>query len=314
MSRALPPLNSLRAFEAAARHQSFVQAAAELHVTPAAISHQIRELESRLGIELFVRHARGVDLSSLVARYRERVSAALRLLEDATARLMRVEIDGPLRLSVPASTAQFWLAPRLARLLAKFPGLQLQVCADDRLIDLAQGEADIAIRFGQGDYPGLHCRLLMSDAVSVLQANDGVQHGSSGTGGSPRVLLEDLGATEQEPWLSWPIWLRELRANSAETWHRVGFSDSGLALAACVAGAGMSINRLSLAYEYLHQQQLRAITAWRSTEFAYYLVHRTADAGSPRLLAFSDWLRAEVAEFAAEVQGTLGIALQTADG
>lgn len=298
----LPPLNALRAFEAAARTGSFAAAAAELHVTPAAISHHVRELESVLALRLFDRHAQRVAITPAGEQYRLRIGAALRAMEEATARLRRAEIDGPLRLSLPQSTAQWWLAPRLSRLVAEFPAMQLQVVGDSRRVDLRKGEADVALRFGAGDYPGLHSRLVIGDAISVLDA-------AANASDAPLRLLEDLGASPAEPWLHWAPWLRELGRASDRAPARIGFSDSGLALTACLAGAGWCIGRISLAFDPLQRGQLKPLAAWRPSEFGHYLVCRPEDADSQRVAAFGDWLSGAARQFAAAVRASTGLQL-----
>ena len=309
MPRRLPPLNSLRAFEAAARLGGFSRAADELHVTPAAVSQQVRELESRLGVTLFQRQPRGVRLTAQGEQYFAQVAEALQRVETATARLLRPRIEGPLRLSLPQSTAQFWLAPRLQRLLAESPGLQLQVIGDTRLADLRGGEADLALRFGGGDYPGLSSRLIMGDAASVLGLPDAARLRPPALAGAaaPHALLEDLGAGEAEPWLHWSPWLRELRRAELNDAPRIGFSDSGLGLAACRAGAGWCVARLSISLELLVEGSLQAMAPWRATEFAHYLVCRPEQEDDPRIRGFTAWLGDEAQRFAESAQATLGV-------
>ncbi len=310
MAARLPPLNSLRAFEAAARTGSFVAAAAELHVTPGAVSHHVRELEATLGLALFERKARGVSVSAAGARYQARIAEVMQRLEEATAQLRRPALDGPLRLSLPQSTAQWWLAPRLPALLRDFPALELQVVTDTRPVDLLAGEADIALRFGAGDYPGLASRLVMGDALTVLAATapaPGRGAGRRRALPAANSLLEDLGATPAEPWLRWAPWMRELRLSRGEQAQRVGFSDSGLALSACLAGAGWCIGRLSLALDALRRGQIQALSDWRPTEFAHYLLCRPAEIDSPGIIAFHDWLTDQARQFAADAEQLAGV-------
>ena len=164
----MPPLNSLRAFDAAARLGSFVRAGAERHVTSAAISHQIKELERSLGVTLFQRLPRGVELTDAGRRYGQEVARALALIAKATANLGAPTIAGSLRLSVPQSFGQFWLAPRLSSLTERFPELAISISASDRLADVRGGESDVAIRFGTGDYPGLRSELLFADLAALV--------------------------------------------------------------------------------------------------------------------------------------------------
>ncbi|OXS15993.1 hypothetical protein CGX12_06305 [Zobellella denitrificans] len=164
-----PPLNTLRAFEAAARLNSFSAAAGELHLTAAAISHRIKELEQALGVPLFIRQARGVRLTEAGRRYQARIADAFGIIASATTELSQPPLAGPLVLSLPHGFCRHWLLPRLAGLLARHPGLRLTLQAEDRLADLRTGQADLAIRFGAGDYPGLPRRALAGDCVTVAR-------------------------------------------------------------------------------------------------------------------------------------------------
>lgn len=302
MSRRLPPLNSLRAFDAAARSGSFVLAGRELHLTAAAISHHIRELEEALGVALFERLARGVRLTPAGAAYQERIGEALLLVEEATARLTRPAFDGPLRLTLPQSFAQAWLVPRLPGLLRRHPGLQLDLVGETRLADLRAGQADLAIRFGAGDYPGLRVVPVLGDALTVLRSAR-----LPATADTP--LLEDRGAPRQERLMHWGSWLRVLGRRRGDGATRLGFSDSAMMLAACSAGAGLCIGRLSLAFDALRRGELLPFSGWRPTEFAYHLLCRPEDADAAGVLAFAEWLRDEARAFASSVQAEFGVQL-----
>lgn len=312
--RKLPPLNSLKVFEAAARHGSFVGAAAELHVTATAVSHQIKALEEALGLRLFQRRPRGIVLTEAGIRYQQRVTEALDLILKASSSLSLQEVDGPLRLSLPQSLAQHWLSLRLDGLLTSYPGLQLLINGDNRLADLHAGEADIAIRFGAGNYPGLHSELLLSDAASCVIASDKLQRlGDTSTAHllQSSTLLEDVSVSVGEPWMAWRLWLREAGSRRELNSHYIRFSDSAMALAACLNGQGLSIGRLSLVFEPLRRRQLTALLPWRSTDFAYHVVYREADSENPRVQVFSDWLVMQAREFARHVESFCGIKLHT---
>lgn len=168
ISSRLPPLNTLRAFEAAARHGSFVKASAELHVTPAAVSQRIKDLESSLDVALFRRLPRGVELTEAGRRYRDELTRAFGIIERATAQIDQATVDGPLIVSLPESFAQYWLAPRLPRLAARIPGLELTLESESRLVDLRDGQADVGVRFGMGEYAGLDSQWLFGDTATVL--------------------------------------------------------------------------------------------------------------------------------------------------
>lgn len=304
-----PPLNSLRAFEAAARHGSFSRAAHELNVTAAAISHQIKELEQTLGVTLFTRLARSVELSPAGQNYRVNVAQALALISKATASLQAELIHGPLRLSVPQSFAQHWLSPRMGSLLRRYPDLQLSISSNNQLADIHAGEADIAIRFGMGEYPGLCAEFFLADAASILIATDWLD-----TTPDPNnfvllrdsVLLEDLSVGKDEPWMGWQPWLREAGVVREPHRNSIRFSDSAMAVNACLSGAGICIGRLSLALDALKRRQVIALTPWRSTEFAHYIVYRESDQNNQRLRAFVEWLQQEGRMFAEAAEAASG--------
>ncbi len=310
---AMPPLNALRAFEAAARHGSFASAAAELHVTAAAISHRIKDLERHLDNALFIRQPRGVLLTEAGRRYHEQVAAALQLIERATAQIDVNSVAGPLHVSTPRSFADAWLVPRLAGLRDAIPGLAFSLSADSALADLRDGQADVALRFGQGQYPGLHSEYLCSDAVTIVAPTALVQGNARAAAADliqREVLLDDSTVLAAEPWSRWQPWLRECGVQEAGQLRHMAFSDSGLVTRAAAAGAGLAIGRLSIAYASLEARELSTLLPWRITEFAYYLVYRDADHVNPRVVAFRDWLCAEISQYVAHCESRFGVLLQ----
>lgn len=298
MSQRLPPMNSLRAFEAAARHGSFVKAAAELHVTAAAISHQVRELEQTLNLKLFLRRPRGVILSETGNRYYKDVAEVFRLLGQATLSLQNVDIAGPLELSAPHAFCQFWLAPRLQKLRAAMPQLRLTVKADNHICDMRTDKAQVAVRFGMGQYPGLHSVFLMSDAAAPLVSTSKLEYAAVDrkTLLQTELLLAEHNLNPDEPWMGWSPWLREARVNRAKH-NTLSVSDSALALSACLAGNGLCIGRLSLVFEAIKRQQLSILMPWRITDYGYYLLCSNVNINNPRIQAFSQWLQEEIREF-----------------
>lgn len=310
--RRIPPLNALRAFEASARHGSFAIAANELNVTAAAVSQRIKSLEDSLDIALFVRRPRGVVLTEAGRRYRDSIGAALALIERATAELEQPAVDGPLTLSMPQSFATHWLAPRLGRLVGRYPGLELRIEADSRLADLKARQADVGIRFGTGGYAGLHSEYLLGDALSVLAPFDAVQTLADTRASSllrDATLLVDSGIGASEPWSGWPPWLREAGLRIDRRHRSIRFPDSGMALQACRASAGLCIGRMSIAFEAVRQRELHVLFPWRSADYAYYLVTRPADRENPRIAAFRGWLVEEIDGFIDAVRQSLGVEL-----
>lgn len=296
----LPPLNTLHVFETAARLRSFAAAADELNLTAAAVSHRIKKLEQELDIPLFIRQARGVRLTEAGQRYHLQVTRILVHVEQATAELQQTGIDGPLTVSAPYSFVQAWLIPRMTTLMNRFPGLQLTISAENRLVDLRDGTTDISIRFGSGDYPDLHCEYLMGDAINILICKDLISN-TPGENAAMLMqrhpLLEDVGALTTEPWSSWRPWLNEAGVGNMNVPERVRFSDSLLALKACRESVGLCIGRLSIAFSQVESQHLQALMPWRRTEFSYFLVTHPAASDNPRYLAFRNWLVETVAEY-----------------
>jgi LysR family glycine cleavage system transcriptional activator len=165
MARNLPPLNSLRAFEAAARHLSFTKAAEELHVTPAAISHQIKALEEQLGVPLFRRLTRALRLTEAGQAALPPMRDGFDRLADAVDLLRAHEESGAITVSLDPSFAAKWLVPRLDRFRAAHPDLDLRLDATDKLADFQRDNVDLAIRYGGGNYPGLEVERLLSEEI-----------------------------------------------------------------------------------------------------------------------------------------------------
>ena len=167
MARRLPPLSALRPFEAAARLESFSQAAAELHLTHGAVSHQVRALEEHLGTPLFARHGKRVTLTAAGRTFAERVRASLDELS-AAAEALRARREDRLTLSVLPSFASRWLMPRLIRFMDAHPKVEVNVIASTALADFRNDEIDVAIRFGPGPWPPHDCEMFMEDEYFVV--------------------------------------------------------------------------------------------------------------------------------------------------
>src|SRR5690242_4481408 len=165
MNNHLPPLSALRAFEAAARHMSFSKAADELHVTPAAISHQIHALEEDLGVRLFHRMNRSIELTASGRVLLPGLSQAFAGIQSSIRRLRAHNDTGTLTVTASPSFAAKWLVLRLHRFQEQHPEVDVRISATDDLVDLAKSDFDLAIRYGCGKYPGLEVELLFTDEV-----------------------------------------------------------------------------------------------------------------------------------------------------
>jgi len=160
MSRQIPPLNPLRAFEVAARHLSFTRAAEELFVTPSAVSHQVKTLEENLGVQLFIREAKALVLTPAGTAYLPSVQLAFRQLAEATQRLQSKDRPS-LKINMPPTFAVKWLIPRMDSFMRAHPDIDLKVSTSNHRIDFERDDFDMAIRYGRGDYPGLHAELCL---------------------------------------------------------------------------------------------------------------------------------------------------------
>ncbi|WP_024889374.1 LysR family transcriptional regulator [Luteimonas huabeiensis] len=234
MSRPPLPLHALRAFEAAARHQNFTRAALELHVSQAALSHQIRGLEDRLGVRLFHRLPRGVLLTDEAAALYPVLHDALDRIAAAVARATAHGVRDVLSLGVVGTFAIGWLLPRLHAFEAEHPGIELRVQTHNNRIDLASEGLDAAIRFGDGDWQGLACTPVVDTLFAPACAPALARRLASPRDLARATLLRSYRGDE------WPRWLQAADAPGIEA--RGPVFDSSLALAgAAAAGAGVAL-------------------------------------------------------------------------
>jgi LysR family glycine cleavage system transcriptional activator len=293
-SRRLPPLNSLKAFEAAARHLSIANAAKELNVTPAAVSHHIRQLEEHLGLELFQRNGRQLDLT-------DAGRAALPGVRDGFAKLMGAmdAIDqlgetGVLNVSVAPSFAAKWLLPRLGGFQEAHPEIDVHVAASLDLADFARDGVDLAIRYGAGLYPALTVERLMQESIAVVCSPSLLPEGRrSLTIGDVQshTLLHDDSPDNDASCPNWDMWLRAAGAGGVDASRGQRFNQSSLVLEAAVRGRGIALAKAALAAEDLAAGRL--VLAYRETtpvEFAYFIVTTRAKLNLPKVAHFRSWL------------------------
>jgi LysR family glycine cleavage system transcriptional activator len=302
MSRRLPSLNALRAFEAAARHLSFTKAAEELHVTQAAVSHQIKGLEEQLGLPLFRRLNRRLLLSDAGQAYLPALSEAFDGIAEATGRLSAERRGGAVKVSALPSTAAKWLLPRLSRFREQHPDIDVLVSAAHALVDFRRDDVDLAIRYGRGVYPGLECLPLMPDEVFPVCSPALLAHGP------PLRRAEDLAhhtllhdQTTEGEIQNWRNWFDLIGITGVDAVRGPGFSDSNLVLEAAAAGQGVALGRRSLALTDLASGRLVIpFGPVVPSQSSYYVVYPPGKAGLPALLAFRDWLLEEAARDATE--------------
>lgn len=294
----LPPLNSLRAFEAAARHESFQKAADELNVTPAAVSHQIKTLETALDKELFHRLPRGITLTEIGRELLPDITNGFAHFGRAVGTVTGGSLSGKLVISAAPTIAVFWLVPRLDRFLRAFPNIDVQVLMAGSLpADLHRDEADIRLPYGAGDYPGLVTSLLMNDTIFPVCAPSLLNRQPLKTFADLRnhTLIQDIDIDRAEPSMTWRRWFRDAGITEYDPAGWIEFNASVLTIEAAVRGHGVALGRLSLVREHLKKGHLmRPLKTLRPSDFDYYTVTTKAGAERPRVRAFLRWLEQEV--------------------
>lgn len=289
----LPSLNGLRAFEAAARHLSFTKAAAELHVTQTAISHQIRRLEEQLGQRLFVRDIRAVHLTPAAEDYLVAVHAAFDELRVATAQLRRHDAPSALHISLTPSLAMKWLMPRLAAFHALHPDIAVSVSTSMQLVDFRREQVDLAIRYGRGSWPGVHAIWLMSEDIFPVCSpalRDGLHALRRPADLAQHRLLSVTSFPDE-----WLLWLTAAGLPTALADHAISFDMQFLAFQAAIDGLGVAIGHSPLVQADLAAGRLVVpFSMALPSEMGFYLVTPDAAPAAPvRLLR--DWLLTEAA-------------------
>jgi len=295
MGRRLPPLSALRAFEAVARTLSFTRAAKELHVTPGAISQQVRVLEEQLGTTLFRRSRRNVALTAAGSAILPDVQAGFASLSRVLDDSLRRHHGRTLTISVAPSFASKWLLPRLPEFSAQFPDIELRISATVGLVDFATEEVDLAIRFGNGRYGDLKTELLFREALCPmcspklvtpkrpLDSPSDLRHFR---------LIHDLSIPGQQDENGWAQWLALAGAAEVNANRGTRFSLAELALQAAVDGAGVVLGRLALAGKDLLEGRLyRPFALVLPLDMSYFLVMPGKKQERPELQSFKIWLR-----------------------
>ncbi len=309
----LPPLNSLRAFEAAARHLSFKLAAEELAVTPTAISHQIKLLEEFLDLPLFLRLTRALELTPEGAAMLPKVQEGFASLVAAIEASRRAETGGVVTVCAPPSFAARWLVPRLAGFTRAHPDIDLRLSSSvatsdsrdkDAVGDLrpAAGDApyDLTIRFGRGRYPGQQIDMLFTPAyvpVCSPSLQDGERPLREPADLAWQVLIHDSTVPELEERPGWEQWLELAGIRDLEQRVRgVHFEDGALALAAAVAGHGVALAaRPMVSADVAGGRLVIPFDISIPSRYAYYAVTPAATAERPTVLALKAWLVREAA-------------------
>ncbi|WEX08290.1 transcriptional regulator GcvA [Chelativorans sp. AA-79] len=292
MSMQLPPLSAVRVFEAAARHQSFTRAAAELGMTQAAVSYQIKVLEDRLGAPLFLRRPRQVSLTEVGKRLAPAVTEAFELIGEAFA-AARSGAQGTLAITTVATFATNWLAQHLGSFQVAHPSLAVRLDLSHQFVDFAREEIDVAIRSGDGNWPGLATHMLMRMEFTPMLSPALAE--SIGGVKEPADLLRLPIIGPDDPW--WAQWLTEAGVSPAglegRPQNRMG--SQTVEGGAAIAGQGVAI--LTPAFFQAELATGRLIQPFDlicSDGKAYWLAYPEARRNAPKIAAFRTWLLAEI--------------------
>ena len=289
----LPSLDPLKGFDAAARHLSFTQAAAELYLTQSAISRQIQTLEDQLGVKLFRREVRRLALTAEGEMLHGAVAAMLARLADVCAGLKAARRRPRVTISATVGFAALWLVPRLAAFQEREPDVDVRLCADNRLVDLEREDVDLAVRYIAPEPSPPNAALLFDEVVfpvaspalvaklpATLRAED-----------MAKLTLLAFDNSVNMPWLSWEPWLRELGLAHAKPKAVMQFNHYDQMIRAAEDGRGIALGRGPLVAENIAAGRLQPLTDARRriAARAYFLV-RAAGALRPEVERFAAWL------------------------
>jgi LysR family glycine cleavage system transcriptional activator len=291
-------MKALRAFEAAARYLSFTKAADELNVTQAAVSHRVKTLEQHLGVPLFRRFNRRLELTYAGQLYLPSLRTALDMLGAAANQISARETKASIKVSVLLSFATKWLLPRLPWFREMHPGIDVLVTAEDRLVKFGRDDADMAIRLGPGPYPGLRADRLMDDEIAPVCSPallDGPNPLRAPADLKHHTLLHDTASFGDEP-LGWTHWLDQAGVSHIDSSLGPGFNLWGMLIDAAVAGQGVALVRAALAHDDIEAGLLvQPFGPALPSNNAYWVVSLPDVADQSNVRKFRDWLISEAA-------------------
>jgi LysR family glycine cleavage system transcriptional activator len=296
----LPPLSTLRAFAAVARHLSFTRAADELAVTQAAVSHQIRTLEEFLGAKLFLRRGRTIELTEAGQALQGPVAGAFDQLETAVNRLQRSRDPAALNVTVLPTLMQTWLIPRLRSFQTAHPEIDLRMSSSVQTVDLRRRDFDIALRFGRGDWPDLHTDFMWAEEIHPVCAPELLE------GEHPLREPEDLKNHTLLHYAArtdhWRMWLTEIDPDGlcgVDPESGLHFDNIDQALQAAASGLGVAIGSHATLLHAISQGTLVSPLPFTlKRDNAFYLVCLPERVDEPNIAAFRDWALAQAAEMA----------------
>jgi LysR family transcriptional regulator, glycine cleavage system transcriptional activator len=298
--RRLPPLNSLRAFEAAARHLNFEKAGDEIAVTASAVGQQVKQLEGWLRRPLFVRlPSKGVALTAAGERYAASLTGLLDQLNEATARALRPDSSRTLTISTLPSFAANWLIPRMGSLKARFPDLEVRVSISTHRTDFEREDVDVVVRFGSGDWPGMRVDLLLEEVYfpvcSMALMNDPERPLREPADLRHHALLHEV--VENVPnYVTWDRWFEAIGVTGIDTRPGPRFGHTFLCLQAAASGQGVALATNVLIGDYLKAGRLvRPFAHEVRGVHQYYVVCPESWGDRRAIVDFRTWLLEEAA-------------------
>ena len=290
----LPPVTNLQAFEGVARRRSFALAAAELHLTASAISHQVARLESHLGVRLFERSAHGVRISSAGERYLSRVEGALSAIATATEDL-RQGVRNTLYVHSAPSIASLWLMARLHAFARAYPDITLNLSAAHTPSDFALGQADIDLRYGVPNWPGLVVEPLFEERIVPLASPAFIQEHRLKR---PEHLLGVKLIQSNVSIVQWPDWFDAFTNMRAPDRFAVRFDRAQMSLDAATQGLGVALESTTIAGRHIAERKLRPLFGLDKAikVKAHFAVYPARHAKRPPVEAFLAWVHREAAK------------------
>jgi LysR family glycine cleavage system transcriptional activator len=293
MRQRLPPLNALKAFEAAARHESFTRAAAELFVTQGAVSHQVKALEQELGLKLFNRERQRLVITEAGRDYLNVVRDAFDRISLGTELLLQRQNAGVLTVSTSPDFAAKWLVHRLGHFVEAHPEIDLRVSASLHHVDFAREEVDLAVRHGEGDWPGLDAVMLCSEQLFPV-CSPKLLSGRRGRVRLADVLKLPLIHTGDRS--LWTRWLAAAGVDDKTAVHGPVLNRDAISIDAAINGQGVALTRTTLcAWDLINGRLVRPFAEALRLSKSYWIVCPKVVAAQPKIATFRDWLLSEAA-------------------
>jgi DNA-binding transcriptional LysR family regulator len=297
MSVRLPPLNNLRAFEIAARYLSFTQAASELHITPSAVSHQIKLLEDEIGVKLFRRDNNRLLLTEAGTYLMEECSHIFQRLEAATQKVREHGVGRKLQIVLRPYFAQKWLIPHIGGFWEKYPDIEISLRHSAETPDFLDTSVDLAIVWGDGNFTGLESQLVATGDLTPVCSPRLV---SSVPADRTSAVLEQSTLLDEDTSENWDQWLKLAGYEGLIPRKRLSIDDTNVRLHAAINGQGVMLTCLSLLGQELRDGVLVAPFKCAMPHYSYYVVYRSGtDDKDQSLNVFVQWLMANTASLRA---------------